>query len=128
MALRNAVVAYALQFVGNPYVHGGASLTNGTDCSGFTRLIYLKYGYTLSYTPERQQWEGARFNLDLSKSAASQLLPGDLIFFTSDVKPVGHVVMYIGNGKVIHAANEQLGIIISDAFYRAPLFAVRIIQ
>ncbi len=122
-ALRNAIVAYALQFKGRPYVHAGRSLITGTDCSGFTALVYKNFGYKLSFAPEVQWQQGTQVPMDLK-----QLLPGDLIFFTSTTKYYGHVGIYIGNGKLIHAANEQLGVIISDAFYRQPVCVIRIVN
>ena len=119
-ALRNAVVAYALQFVGNPYVHGGRSLVTGTDCSGFTSLVYANFGYSLSYTPAGQSEQGIAVDL-------SDLRPGDLLFYSNSVKYLGHVAMYIGNGQIVHAANENYGIVIWSSTYREPLFARRII-
>ncbi len=120
-ALRNAIVAYALQFEGNPYVHAGRSLITGTDCSGFTHLVYENFGYTLSYTPAGQSEQGHRIEL-------SELQPGDLLFYSNNIKYLGHVAMYIGNGKIIHAASETYGICIWDYNYRDPLFAVSIID
>ena len=130
-ALREAVCAYALQFVGRPYVHCGRSLTNGTDCSGFTSLVYQHFaqyiGYTLSYAPEGQQYQGTLVaNAPVSMD---QLLPGDILFFPSSYKAVGHVAIYLGNNTLIHAANEAKGICLETfTSYRPPLFARRIIN
>ncbi|MBQ6680080.1 MAG: C40 family peptidase [Lachnospiraceae bacterium] len=120
-AQRNAVVQYALQFVGNPYVHGGRSLVTGTDCSGFTSLVYANFGYSLSYTPEGQSGQGVRVDLN-------DLRPGDLLFYSNSYKYLGHVAMYIGNGQIVHAGTEATGICIWNAYYRNPLFANRIIN
>lgn len=120
-ALRNAVVAYALQFVGNPYVYGGSSLTNGTDCSGFTMSVYANFGYSLPHQSGSQSGCGTRVSLD-------SLLPGDLLFYTNGGSSIGHVALYIGNGQVVHASTPSTGIKISSANYRTPLCAVRIIN
>ena len=120
-ALRNAVVAYALKYVGYPYVHAGRSLETGTDCSGFTSLVYQHFGYSLAYDPAGQSNQYVRIT-------DGNFLPGDLIFYSNDVKYLGHVGMCIGNGQVIHSANEQLGVIISAYNYRPPLFGVRVIN
>ncbi|MBQ4001339.1 MAG: C40 family peptidase [Lachnospiraceae bacterium] len=120
-ALRNAVVAYALQFVGNPYVHGGRSLVTGTDCSGFTSLVYQHFGYPLSYTPAGQSQQYTRVPLD-------SLKPGDLLFYSNAQKYLGHVAMYIGNGQIVHAGTVETGVLVSSAYYRDPLFAVRVIN
>lgn len=120
-ALRNAVVAYALQFVGNPYVYGGSSLTNGTDCSGFTMSVYANFGYGLPHSSSSQSGCGTSVSLD-------SLLPGDLLFYTNGGSSIGHVALYIGNGQVVHASTPSSGIKISNANYRTPLCAVRIIN
>lgn len=120
-ALREAVVAYALQFVGNPYVYGGSSLTNGTDCSGFTMSVYAHFGYSLPHQSGSQSSCGVRVSTD-------SLLPGDLLFYSSGGSGIGHVALYIGGGQVVHASTPATGIKVSDAFYRSPICAVRIIQ
>lgn len=120
-AIRNAVVAYALQFVGNPYVYGGSSLTNGTDCSGFTMSVYAKFGYSLPHQSGSQSGCGTRVSLD-------SLLPGDLLFYSNGGSGIGHVALYIGNGQVVHASTPSTGIKISSANYRTPICAVRIIE
>lgn len=103
--LRDEIVAYAMQFLGNRYVHGGRSLVTGTDCSGFTSLIYAEFGYSLSRTPGGQL-SGAGREVSLS-----EIQPGDIICYGS--KKCSHVAMYIGDGKIIHAANSRKGVIIS---------------
>lgn len=120
-ALREAVVAYALQFVGNPYVYGGNSLTEGTDCSGFTKLIYEHFGYSLNRISADQAYNGTEVSLD-------ELLPGDLLLYKNGGSSIGHVALYIGNGQVVHASTSKTGIIVSNAFYRTPVAARRIIQ
>ncbi len=113
--LRADMVAYAKQFLGNPYVYGGTSLTNGCDCSGFTMRIYEHFGYSIPRAG------GQRTFGKLIKVSEAQ--PGDLVFYD------GHVTMYIGDGKVIHASSERTGIIISSLSYSGtPLFARNIID
>lgn len=108
-----SMVSYAMQFLGNRYVYGGTSLTNGTDCSGFTMRIYEHFGYSIPRTSGTQ----ASYFRGISSSEAK---PGDLFFYGSGGR-VNHVAMYIGNGQVIHASNARTGIKISNAFYRSPI-------
>jgi len=103
-SLRYAVVGYAKQFEGNPYVYGGTSLTNGTDCSGFTMGVYANFGYRLPRVARDQAYVG----IPVSRS---QLLPGDLVVYQ-----YGHTGIYIGNGMMIHAATSEKGIIIAPIF------------
>lgn len=109
--LRASIVAYAMQYLGNVYVHGGRSLAGGTDCSGFTCYIYADFGYSLSRTPSGQYASAGR-SIDYS-----EIKPGDIICYTSNGKKCTHVGLYIGNGQIIHAANSRKGVIISDAGY-----------
>lgn len=109
-SLRQSVVNYALQFVGNPYVYGGTSLTNGTDCSGFTQSVLANFGISISRTAASQSGGGTAVDM-------SNLQPGDLLFYDNG-SGIGHVSMYIGNGQVVHASNEQTGIIVSNVDYR----------
>lgn len=119
-SLREAIVAYALQFEGNPYVYGGNSLTNGTDCSGFVKLIYAEFGYGLERRASYQyKYNGTQIPVE-------QLRPGDLVFYGSG--EVEHVGMFIGNGKIIHASTSRTGIIVANLYYRTPYGAVRIIN
>lgn len=120
-ALRNAVVAYALQFVGNSYKYGGTSLTNGTDCSGFTLSVYANFGYSLNRVSGDQASNGSAVSVD-------SLLPGDLLFYSNGGRGIGHVALYIGNGQVVHASTPATGIKISSAYYRTPITARRIIN
>lgn len=105
--LRQKIVDYAMQFLGNKYVHGGRSLSGGTDCSGFTSLIYAEFGYSLSRTPAGQL-SGAGRSIDYS-----EIQPGDVICYGK--KKCTHVAMYIGDGQIIHSANSRKGVIISNA-------------
>ena len=107
-----SMVDYAMQFLGNRYVWGGTSLTNGTDCSGFTMRIYEHFGYSIPRTSSAQ----AAYTRSVS---SSDVQVGDLFFYGSG--SVSHVAMYIGNGQIIHASNARDGIKISSAYYRQPL-------
>lgn len=118
--VRVDMVNYAKQFLGNPYVWGGTSLTNGADCSGFVMSIYKKYGISLPHSSAAQSRMGTTVSLSEAK-------PGDLIFYAKNGS-VNHVAMYIGNGQVIHASNERTGIRISNASYRTPYVVKRFIK
>ena len=116
-SLRQQIVDYALQFVGNPYVYGGTSLTNGTDCSGFTQSVLANFGININRTAGAQSQGGSSVDL-------SQIQPGDLLFYEgSGDYGIGHVTMYIGDGKVVHASSSKTGIIVSDVNYRTPVSA-----
>ena len=117
---RQEVVNYALQFVGNPYVYGGTSLTNGTDCSGFTMSVYAHFGYGLPRTAAQQM-------AGLTSVSLDSIQPGDLLFYKDKSGGVGHVTMYIGGGQVVHASSSTTGIIISGVGYRTPCGAARVI-
>jgi cell wall-associated NlpC family hydrolase len=107
------VVSYALQFVGNKYRYGGISLTNGTDCSGFTMSVYKEFGYDLPHNAYSQL-----VSKSVKKVSMKNIKPGDLIFYGSSKASCSHVAMYIGNQKVVHASTERTGITISDYKYR----------
>ena len=111
------IADYAVQFVGNPYVWGGTSLTNGADCSGFTLSVLANFGIGLSRTAESQSYGGTPVDF-------GSLQPGDLIFYNS-TGSIDHVAIYIGGGQIVHAANSRKGIIISDAYYQTPVCARR---
>lgn len=114
---RQQIVDYALQFVGNPYVWGGTSLTSGADCSGFTQSVMADNGISISRTAGAQSQGGTSVDL-------SNIQPGDLLFYSgSGDYGIGHVSMYIGNGQVVHASNSTDGIIVSDIDYRTPVSA-----
>ena len=109
----------AIQYVGNPYVYGGTSLTNGTDCSGFTMLLMQKYGISLSHSARAQSKMG-------TAASISELRPGDLVFYANG-SGINHVAIYIGGGQVCHASNPTRGIIISSLYYRNPVCARRLL-
>lgn len=113
-----SVVEYAKQFLGNPYVWGGTSLTNGCDCSGFTMRVYEHFGYSLSRTSGAQSGNGTRVDL-------SEIQPGDLLFYSYGGS-IGHVAIYIGGGRIIHASTERTGICIGNAYFMTPTCATRI--
>ena len=113
-SLRSRIVNYALQFVGNPYVWGGTSLTNGVDCSGFTMKVLQNFGVSLPHYSGSQAQMGKGIK-------SSEMRPGDLIFYAGSNGRVNHVAMYIGNGQVVHAASRKSGIKISTWNYRSPV-------
>ena len=107
----DAVVEYAMQFLGNPYVWGGTSLTNGCDCSGFTMQIYAQFGVSLSHS----SWAQSRSGVKVSASNAE---PGDLVFYQSSGSATGgHVGIYTGGGQMISALSSKYGICISNINY-----------
>ena len=117
---RQAMISFSEQFLGNPYVWGGESLTEGCDCSGFTMLIYRQFGIELP----RCSYEQAEVG---TKIAAQDALPGDLLFYARD-GAVYHVLMYIGNGQAINASSSTTGIIISNVDYDKTCWGVRVIE
>lgn len=123
-AAGSELVKYALQFVGNPYKYGGTSLTNGADCSGFVQSVFAHFDYSLSRTSRDQAKNAGYTDVALKES---ELQPGDLIFYANSSGTVYHVAIYIGDGKVVHAANERKGITISEYTYMKPYKARRVI-
>ena len=115
--LGQQIASYAVQFVGNPYVYGGTSLTNGADCSGFVQSVFANFGIGLSRTAASQASGGTSVSLD-------SLQAGDLLFYSSSGS-IDHVALYIGGGQIVHAANSASGIIISNAYYSTPVAARR---
>ncbi len=113
--LGKQVAEYALQFVGNPYVYGGSSLTNGTDCSGFVMSVYANFGVSLPHSSKSDRTQGYAVEGGIENAQ-----PGDLICYS------GHVALYIGDGQIVHASNSRVGIIVSSATYRTILAIRRI--
>lgn len=109
-----AVAEYALQFVGNPYVYGGTSLTNGADCSGFVMSVYANFGVSLPHSSSSDRSQGSAVD------GLANAQPGDLICYS------GHVALYIGNNQIVHASNKKTGIKVSNADYRKILAIRRI--
>ena len=118
--LGTELVNYALQFVGNPYVWGGTSLTEGCDCSGFTMRVYEHFGITIPRAGG-QQTCGRVVSL-------AEIQPGDLLFYDHGTGEIQHVALYMGGGQIVHASNSTTGIIVSSAYYSAPCRAVRVIN
>ena len=113
--LGKQVAKYACQFVGNTYVPGGTSLTNGADCSGFTYRVYADFGYSLPRTSTEQRSAGREVSY-------SEAQPGDIICYS------GHVAIYIGGGKIVHASTQTTGIKVgNNAQYRHILSVRRIV-
>lgn len=112
VAERKALVNFALQFVGNPYVYGGTSLTNGADCSGFVMSVFKEFGYDLPRVAA-VQYEASQ------KKDISQLETGDLVFYGAG--GINHVALYIGNGEIVHASTAATGIKVSDYNYETPV-------
>lgn len=112
--LGKKIAKYGCQFIGNPYVLGGTSLTNGADCSGFVWRIYKDFGYSLHRTSYEQRSDGTEVSYD-------EMQPGDLVCYS------GHVAMYIGGGKIVHASSAKTGIKVSNVGYRSIITIRRII-
>ncbi len=110
-----AVANYALQFVGNPYVYGGTSLTNGADCSGFVMSVYRNFGISLPHSSGADRSVGSAVSGGLANAQA-----GDIVCYS------GHVGIYIGNGQIVHASTRKTGIKVSNAGYRTPVAVRRI--
>lgn len=109
------VVQFAKQFVGNPYVYGGTSLTNGADCSGFVMSVYKNFGVSLPHSSAADRSVGAAVN------GLENAQPGDIVCYS------GHVGIYAGNGQIVHASTSRTGIIVSNANYRSILSIRRIL-
>ncbi len=119
-SIRDELVKYAMQFKGNPYAYGRISLTEGTDCSGFTQSVFRHMGILLPRTSEQQACCGRMVPLN-------KLQPGDLIFY-SKKGVIDHVALYTGDGNVIHASCPKSGIKVSRYDYRKPYKAVTYID
>ncbi len=118
--VRVSLCEYAKEFIGNPYVWGGTSLTKGADCSGFVMSVYKKFGVTLPHSSRSQATYGKKVDY-------SALKPGDLVFYGSK-SGINHVAIYIGGGQVVHASSPKTGIRISSLYYRSPVTARSILQ
>ena len=118
--VRVELCEYAKQFIGNPYVWGGTSLTKGADCSGFVLSVYAKFGISLPHSSRAQANCGTRIKV-------SEMKPGDLVFYAKG-KRINHVGIYIGGGQIVNASSPKTGIRISSTYYRTPVAAVRILQ
>lgn len=118
--IRESILQFASQFIGNPYVWGGTSLTDGADCSGFVQQIYKQYGYDLPRVADDQSQCGTKIPVEDAQ-------PGDLIFYAKEGH-IYHVVMYAGDGKTIEAASTKLGIIESKVNTKNAVWATRIIN
>lgn len=114
-SMGKSVADYACQFVGNPYVYGGSSLTNGTDCSGFVMSVYKAFGVSLPHSSTADRSQGYAVEGGMANAQ-----PGDILCYS------GHVAIYIGNGQIVHASTSRTGIIISNANYRSVLAVRRI--
>ena len=108
------IARFACQFIGNPYVAGGTSLTNGADCSGFVLAVYKNFGYSLPRSSYAQSGAGRAVSY-------AEAQPGDIIYYG------GHVGIYIGNGQIVHASTERTGIKITSATYRSIITVRRIV-
>lgn len=117
---RAEIANYAVQFVGNPYVWGGTSLTNGADCSGFTMAVMRNFGVSLPHSSKAQANCGKSIS-------SSQMRPGDLVFYAGSNGTINHVALYIGNGQVCHASSAKTGIKISTWNYRTPAKIVNVL-
>lgn len=113
-SIGSAVASYAQQFVGNPYVYGGTSLTNGADCSGFVMSVYANFGVSLPHS------SGADRSVGAAVDGLANAQPGDIVCYS------GHVGIYIGGGNIVHASSAKTGIKISNASYRQVLSVRRI--
>lgn len=117
--MREDLVEYALQFVGNPYVWGGTSLTHGADCSGFVQTLYGDFGISLPRVASAQADAGTRISVEEAQ-------PGDLIFYANGGY-IYHVVVYIGDGQVVHASSAATGIKVSKLYKERAISAARVL-
>lgn len=107
--IQEEIADYACEFVGNPYVWGGTSLTKGADCSGFVQTLFGKYGIETPRTADCQYYDSIHISED-------ELQKGDLVFYGSSVSDITHVAIYLGDGKIVHAKGKNYGIVIDDDY------------
>ena len=107
--VQEKIADYACEFVGNPYVWGGTSLTNGADCSGFVQTLFGEFGITTPRTADVQYYESIHIDEE-------DLRKGDLVFYGSSVDDITHVAIYLGDGRIVHAKGRDYGIVISDDY------------
>ena len=112
------VIGYAKQFLGNPYVYGGNSLTKGVDCSGFVQQVFKKFGIQLERSSRSQ------YASDGYKVSKNDLLPGDLVFYGYDGH-IDHVAIYAGNGEIVHASTPKTGITMGELYYGKPIIGIK---
>ena len=117
--LRTSIVNNAMQYLGNRYVSGGSSLAGGTDCSGFTSLLYAQYGYALSRTPQGQYTSNGR------SVSYEQAQPGDIVCYSSNGSTCTHVGIYIGNGQIIHSSTPSRGVITANITSCGTILAIK---
>lgn len=117
--LRQSIVANAMQYLGNPYVHGGATLAGGTDCSGFTSLLYAQYGIGLSRIPQGQYTSNGR------SVSYAEAQPGDIVCYSSNGSSCTHVALYIGNGQIIHSSTPRRGVITASITSCGTILAIK---
>lgn len=117
--LRQSIVANAMQYLGNPYVHGGSTLAGGTDCSGFTSLLYAQYGIGLSRIPQGQYTSNGR------SVSYAEAQPGDIVCYSSNGSSCTHVALYIGNGQIIHSSTPRRGVITASITSCGTILAIK---
>ena len=117
--LRNAIVANAMQYLGNRYVMGGQTLAGGTDCSGFTSLLLAQYGYALSRTPQGQYAYNGR------SVSYEEAQPGDIVCYSGNGYSCTHVAIYIGNGQIIHSSTPRRGVITASITSCGRIMAIK---
>ncbi len=119
--LGKKIASYAKNFIGNPYKMGGTSLTNGTDCSGFTMSVFKHFGINIPRTASSQANVGVKVSFN-------SLQPGDLVFYSNGSSRISHVAIYIGNGKIVHARTPKEGIGINSVNIMIKVTARRVVK